>query len=121
MFSAQEAEEVEGGSLDYESRMLEQFCIAEDRLLSTYVALNKLNEDVSLLAPVPNTKQVSSTLCLLGFYILTPSKTPNFDSWYYLSCCQDVILQQLTNLLRIVCIYGNFIVLSHWETSTPVS
>jgi len=41
---AQDASSEEGGELDYESRMLLQFCAAEQRLLGAFSALTALNE-----------------------------------------------------------------------------
>ncbi len=39
------AESEEGGSLDYESRMLQQLCQAEDKMVQAYISLDRLNAE----------------------------------------------------------------------------
>ena len=58
ILSATEQEEEEGDKLDYESRVLLQFCKAQGHLLHTYTALQKLNTEPPSPANIQQSEQV---------------------------------------------------------------
>ena len=62
--SAQECAAVDGATLDYDTRMLLQFCKAHMRLIDTYVAQEKFNSSPDYES-CSSTDEVSTVMCLI--------------------------------------------------------